>query len=296
MVDEDAGEPVPHRAVDQRGGHRRIDPARQAADHPRGGADLAHDPRGLALDEMACGPVRRAATDLEQEVGDDLAAAGRVGHLGMELYRMNRLGLMLEARHRRIGAGRRGHIARRRRIHVIAVAHPALDVFARRKPLEQPPAQHLHLGAAVFLPVGVHHLRSGQMGDHLHAVAEAQHRDTQIEQALRRERSALVIHRVGAAREDNPLGLPGANPLERAGGRMDFRIHVGLADPARDELGELGPVVENEYPVVVNHVASFASKQSARSPRINSSSVSRRRATAQRPRSTRISGARGLAL
>ena len=43
VVDENAGEPVAHGAMNQRRGDRRVHSAREPADHPRGGPDLARE-------------------------------------------------------------------------------------------------------------------------------------------------------------------------------------------------------------------------------------------------------------
>ena len=53
VVDEDAGEPVADRPMDQHGGDRGVHAAREPADDPPVGPDQLSDPRDLALDEMA---------------------------------------------------------------------------------------------------------------------------------------------------------------------------------------------------------------------------------------------------
>jgi len=59
-------------------------------------------------------------------------------------------------------------------------------------------------------------------------------------------RHALAVDRIGPAREDDPLGAPLADPLHRARGRMDLAVDVGLAHPARDELGVLRAEIDDE--------------------------------------------------
>ena len=97
VIDEDAGELVADRAVDQRRRDRRVHAAGESADDALVGADQLADPGDLGLDEVARRPVGRAAADLEEEVGEDLAAARRVRHLGMELHAEDRPLVVLES-------------------------------------------------------------------------------------------------------------------------------------------------------------------------------------------------------
>ena len=80
----------------------------------------------------------------------------------------------------------------------------------------------------------------------VYAVADAQHRHTEVEHRLRRLRGLFLIYRVGPAGEDD------AGRVERANIRfahvpwMEFAIHMCLAHAARDQLGVLGTEVEDE--------------------------------------------------
>ena len=85
VVDEDAGELVADRLVDQHRGDGGIDAAGQAADHPAG-ADLGADARDGLLAEGRHGPVARAARDVAHEVAEQLRAVRRVHHLRVELH------------------------------------------------------------------------------------------------------------------------------------------------------------------------------------------------------------------
>ena len=83
VVDEHAGELVADRLVDEHGRDRRIDAARQAADHARL-ADLRANAGDLLVAESGHRPVAFEAGDLEQEIGEEFRAVGRVNHLRME--------------------------------------------------------------------------------------------------------------------------------------------------------------------------------------------------------------------
>ena len=67
VIDEDAGELVADRLVDQHGGDRGIDAAGEAADHPAL-ADLGADLLDRLLAEGAHGPVAGEAGDLAHEI------------------------------------------------------------------------------------------------------------------------------------------------------------------------------------------------------------------------------------
>ena len=85
VVDEDAGEPVADRLVDQRRGDARVDAARQAEDDLVV-ADLLADPRDRLVDVVAHHPVGLRGADLEDEAVEQLPALQRVRHLRMELH------------------------------------------------------------------------------------------------------------------------------------------------------------------------------------------------------------------
>ena len=149
VVDEDAGELVADGLVDQHGGHRAVDAARQPADHAAL-ADLGADLGDLGRLEMRHRPVAGQAGDAAHEVADQLAALGRVRHFGVELHGVELARLVGDGRERR--ALRHGHHleAGRQLRDPVAVAHPhgvALALLPHA--LEQRRvAGHLELGAA----------------------------------------------------------------------------------------------------------------------------------------------------
>ena len=166
---------------------------------------------------------------------------------------------------------------------------------------EEPAADDGHDGAPVFAAVGLDHLAAHQVRDHLHAVAEAEHRHAEVQDFLRRDRRAGVVHRIRAAGEDDPPGPPLPDPLDGAGARVDLAVDVGLAHPARDELGELAAEVEDQDAVVVRRRGHRAAPQpwsdrvangSASSAAKRASTSSRGRTTENRPPSTSTSAAR----
>ena len=177
VVDEHADEPVADRLVDHDRGNRGIDAARQAADDARL-ADLRTDAGDLLVTEGGHGPVAFKARDLEQEIGDELRAVGRVNDLGMEHCRV------VAARF--VGGDGVGRVLRHcidaeafgQTGHAIAVAHPhrvaaarsphAVEQGARREDLDIRPAEFrgvpgLHL-AAKLLAQGLLAVADGRIG------------------------------------------------------------------------------------------------------------------------------------
>src|SRR6188472_4759100 len=119
-------------------------------------------------------PVRYTAADLEQEVVEDLSAPGRVGHLRVELHTKQGPTIVFEGSDGGIHARCRDRVARWRSIDVIAVTHPDRRFLSLPKPLEQSATFDPHVGPAVLAPIGARHLAAGEVGQELHAVANAE--------------------------------------------------------------------------------------------------------------------------
>ena len=84
VVDENAGELIANRAMDERRSGRRVDATREAADHSAV-ADLGAHRRNLLVDNRGRRPALLEARDLAQEAVEDLGAIRRVDDLRMEL-------------------------------------------------------------------------------------------------------------------------------------------------------------------------------------------------------------------
>ena len=106
VVDEDAGELVADRLVDERRGGRRIDAAGEAADDAAV-ADLLADPLDLLVDHRRRRPLLLAAGDLAQEALEDRLPVRRVDDLGVELDAVEAALGVLAGGDRRTGARRR---------------------------------------------------------------------------------------------------------------------------------------------------------------------------------------------
>ena len=97
------------------------------------------------------------------------------------------------------------------------------------------------------LPVrGAGHLASQQMGDELHAVTDAEHRNACLQQ-LDADRRCLSIVDAGRAAGKNEAAWPLTENTGYGGiVRQDLRIDMCLADPAGNQLGVLRTEIEDE--------------------------------------------------
>src|SRR3970040_264447 len=164
----------------------------------------------------------------------------------------------------------------------VAGAGPHGDGLPRREPGEQTrAAPDLDFRPAVFSLRGWLHFATGKMGHQLHAVTNAEHRDAKLEKRGIRAGGALVEHRVGAARQDDPFGRRRTDEGQIAapGGRGDLAVEARVAHPSRDELGELRAVVQDQDAATETGHASRHAGVTV-SPRIRSSVPSRSRTTA----------------
>ena len=99
MVDEDAGEPIPHRTVHQRRRHRRVDTPGEAGDHLLI-AHLLPDIRHGLVDDRLLGPIALGAAGCGEEPFQNLLAVVGVHHLRMELHAVELALGVLHRRHR----------------------------------------------------------------------------------------------------------------------------------------------------------------------------------------------------
>ena len=103
-----------------------------------------------------------------------------------------------------------------------------------------------HIGMAEF---PVRRPRQGTAQDlrhELHAVADAQHRDPELEQLRVEARRPVRVHRGGAAGEDQPLGVALADLLRPDMVRQQLAEDAALAHAPRDQLRVLPAVVEDD--------------------------------------------------
>ena len=256
VVDEDAGQPVADRLVDQRRGDARVDAAREAEDDLVV-ADLLADPRHRLVDVVAHHPVGLGAADLEDEAVQQLPALQRVRHLGMELDAVEAALLVGHAGDRAARRRRHQREAGRQRRDLVAVAHPDLEhavAFAGREVLDRLEqarvAARPHLGVAELAMRARLDLAAELDRHREHAVADAEHRHAELEHRLGRAQLVLLVGRGVAAREDDSLRRELAHELVADVVRMDLAEDVRLAHAPGDQLRDLRAEIEDQDLVV----------------------------------------------
>ena len=244
VVDEHAGQLLADRAVDEQRGHGRIDPARQPADHAPV-TDLVADAGDLLVHDRGRRPRPRAAADVLQERRQHTLAVGRMDHLGVELDPVDVALDVLEGRDRRRGRRRQRGEARRRRVDGVAVRHPA-RLLGRRAGQQPPGLADGEVGAAELADLGALHPAAQRKRQQLHAVADAEHRNAELEQRRVELRRPVGVHRGRPAGEDQPARAAPAHLLDADVMRQQLGEHAALAHAARDELRVLAAEVQDD--------------------------------------------------
>ena len=93
-----------------------------------------------------------------------------------------------------------------------------------------------HFGITEFALVRALHLTAKLFGHGLHAVADAEHGNTQFEDRLRCLPVRCFIHRVRTTRQDNALRFEFADEVITHIKRMQFTINLLLTHTACDQL------------------------------------------------------------
>jgi len=86
----------------------------------------------------------------------------------------------------------------------------------------------------------------------LHAVADAEHRDTELENCRRCGWRAGLRNRLGAARQDDAARAEGTHRLVACVPRVDLAVDAELAYATSDQLRVLRAEVEDQDPVGVD--------------------------------------------
>ena len=258
MVDEDAGQLFADRFGQEDRGDRGVDAAGEREEH-FAVPDLLTDGSHLGLDEGVHEPVALAAAGVADEGADDLGALFRMHDLRMELHGIEALLGVLHGGDRTVFRVGRDAEPFGGFGDVVRVAHPhdgaaglvtAGDVLAvlRQGDIFQDAlvVVHENFGFSVFGDRRRFDRRAEEVGHQLSAVADAEHRDAELEDLSVIGRRRGVVDRVRTAGEDDALV---AFRLDLFDGRrviQDFRVHVLFAHTAGDELVVLPTEVEDE--------------------------------------------------
>ena len=246
VVHEDALQVIADGAMDDRRRDGGVHAARQPADD----AALPHlrlDARRGLVDERRDGPVAGAPAYVEREVAKQVGATVGVGDFRMEEHGVIAAIGRFHDGHWCVGAGGGHGEARRRRGHEVAVTGPDLEFVGNA--LEQPrrhgrrPANH---GVAELAMRGTAERAAEHVGHQLHAVADAEHRDAEVEHGAVTVRRTLLIDTAGTARQNHADRRLGPDRLEGGIERKYFAVHRQLAQTPSDQLGELRAEIQDE--------------------------------------------------
>jgi len=248
MIDQDAGELVADRLVDQQRSDRGIDAARKPADD-LAVADLLADGGDRLVLVGGHRPVALQPGDPVHEIGDQPGAVGCVHDLGMELDAIVAAGLVGDGGEGRVRRGADHRKALGQRGHPVAMAHPDLVPLAvRPDPLEQRAAAFDADEGAAELAVMAALDRAAELGAHgLLAIADAEDRHAGLEDRLRGARRTGVDGRGRPARQDHRLRRKAGEAFVRRLERHDLGIDAGFAHAPGDELGHLAAEVDDQH-------------------------------------------------
>ena len=131
---------------------------------------------------------------------------------------------------------------------MVAMAHPDRALPIDKKTVEQRPrlTGSQQIGMTELTLSGRHDLAAEMTAHQLHAVADAQHRHTQLEQLLGNRGSPRFVDRLWPAGENDPGWRKGADRRHIHVKRMQFAEDMGFTHPAGDKLGVLGTEIENQ--------------------------------------------------
>ena len=252
VVHKHAGQLLPDGLCQHRSQHRGIHAAGQGAQHLAVANAL---PQGLdiVLHEGVHLPVTGAATDVIHEVAEHLLALSGVEHFRVELNSVQTLLGVLCSSHRAVHGVCGDLEAGGCLLDVVVVAHPAdgggLNILEHLAAVV-----HKDLGLAVLTLRGAADMTAQQVHHQLAAVADSQHRDAPVEDLGVDGGRIFQIDAVGAAGEDDALGVLRLDDRQVSFVGIDFTVDIVLADTARDQLIVLAAKVQHDDSFMLHDV------------------------------------------
>ncbi len=244
VVDEDRGQLLADRPVDQRGRDRRIDSAAQPQQHPAG-PDLQPDLLDRVLDERGGRPGWLDPADLGQEVAQDDLAHRRVGDFGVELDRDDPVPGDCRAG-RVVALADRGEAVRHLR-DVVAVAHPDIERIGQVGEEGRLGRGDPEPGRTILSPIGRLDRSAQCLRDQLHAIADAEHRQPALQHPVRQLRRAGLVDTGRATREDDSAHVARLDLGPRRVVVEELAVNPGLAYAPRDQLAVLRAEIEHGH-------------------------------------------------
>ncbi len=244
VVDENASQPFADGARYQRRRDRRIHAAGERANGVSAFADGLLDLLDGFVNKPLWRPIWPGLADAENEILQHFRAQGGVMNFGMELHRPV---AALRVFHRRESICRAPHRLKTggQFARFVTVGHPDLD-FAGQSAEEPGVAGNRYLRMAVLARLAGDDFAAELVGHPMQAVANAQHGQAKVKDALVSQGRIGVVYRARTAGQNDAHGLIRLDFVEGRGAGKDDGEDVLLADAARDELRELRAEVEDD--------------------------------------------------
>ena len=206
--------------------------------------DLGADLLACLLDKRAHGPVSRGATDAENEVFEQLAAARRVHNLGMELESVEAFLGVLDCSVLAIGSGGYRAESPGQLGEFVPMAVPDFKFAAELFKEGTVGFDHFENARPVFPAFRMFNTSAQMMAHELHAVADAEHRESEGKNGGVGVRGVFGINARRSAAEDDALGVQRLDFLCRRVEAKNLGVDIALPDPSGDDLSVLGAEVE----------------------------------------------------
>ena len=145
-----------------------------------------------------------------------------------------------------LGGGQRLE-AVRQGVDVVAVRHPHLAPLAGAERIQQRMRpQAADPGRPELPPRAGAHRRAEAPRQRLHAVADAEHRDTRLQHRVRHRRMRVPDRGLRPARQDHPGGAEGADRGRLGVAGVQLAVAARLAHAPGDQLRVLRAVVQHQ--------------------------------------------------
>jgi hypothetical protein len=145
----------------------------------------------------------------------------------------------------RVGSFRRQPETRRQFFRRVAMRHPDREQLGQSLKKLRVKFLDLNFRVSILAFRGRPHLAAERVHHELQSVADAEHRDAEIEDTLVGQRRIFVVHRRRPARQNDSHRRVAANFFQAGVEGQDDRENFLFADAARNQLRILRPEVED---------------------------------------------------
>ena len=219
-------------------------------------ADLLTNRLNGVLYERIHLPVACTAADFIYEVGQHLGSLYGMQYFRMELDCVKLLLLALCCCHRAVRCVGNDLKARSFFLNVVVMAHPA-DGLLRYIAKQLAGLVHGYFNLSVLTNRSLADMSAQYMAHELRAIAESQYRNTKLKQLFAAGSSALLVHAVWTASQDNALRIHFFNLFDISLVRINLTIHIALTYTAGNQLVVLTAKVDYNNLLSVHEFSSY---------------------------------------